>query len=180
MFILFFFLSQTFCSFICLVLADRSNENKKEFSIEELNAWNGQKLRTYLKNRGVVISCDTRKRDLVPKVYHARSFVFAYLAVPVLVIFHCQGTSNINCSITFFIFDVCRLSLPVSSATTLGARGFFFSCCLRRKLSGEAAIVTNGKKPSGHGSYGPHFHAILKQDSSPIRFFGGDLFVFVI
>ena len=28
---------------------------------------------------------------------------------------------------------------------TLGARGFFF-CCLRRKLSGEAAIVTSGKK----------------------------------
>ena len=52
-------------------MADRSDENKKEFSIEELNAWNVEKLRKYLKNRGVVITTDTRKRDLVSKVYHA-------------------------------------------------------------------------------------------------------------
>ena len=44
-------------------MADRSDENKKEFSIEELNAWNVEKLRKYLKNRGVVITSDTRKRD---------------------------------------------------------------------------------------------------------------------
>ena len=52
-------------------MADRSDQNKKEFSIEELNAWNVEKLRKYLKNRGVVIITDTRKRDLVSKVYHA-------------------------------------------------------------------------------------------------------------
>ena len=51
-------------------MADRSDENKKEFSIEELNAWNVEKLQKYLKNRGV-ITTDTRKRDLVSKVYHA-------------------------------------------------------------------------------------------------------------
>ena len=34
----------------------------------------------------------------------------------------------------------------------------FFTCCLQGKLSGESAIVTSGrKKPSGHGSYEPHF-----------------------
>ena len=32
-----------------------------------------------------------------------------------------------------------------------------------------------GKKPSGQGSYEPHFHAILKQDSSPNRFFVGSV-----
>ena len=51
-------------------MADRSNENKKEFSIEELNVWNVEKLRKYLKNRGVVITTDTRKRELISKVYH--------------------------------------------------------------------------------------------------------------
>ena len=52
----------------------------------------------------------------------------------------------------------------------------FFSCCLRQKLSGEATIVTSGrKKPSGHGSYKPHFHAILKQDSLPNRFLVGSV-----
>ena len=48
-------------------MADRSDESKKEFSIEELNAWNVEKLQKYLKNRGVVITTDTRKRDLVRK-----------------------------------------------------------------------------------------------------------------
>ena len=37
-------------------MADRSDESKKEFSIEELNTWNVEKLRKYLKNRGVVIT----------------------------------------------------------------------------------------------------------------------------
>ena len=58
-------------SFICLIMADRSDENKKEFSIDELNARHVKKLRKYLKNQGVVITTDTRKRDLVLKVYHA-------------------------------------------------------------------------------------------------------------
>ena len=52
-------------------MADQSDENKKEFSIEELNAWNVDKLRKYLKNRGAIITTDTRKRDLVSKVYRA-------------------------------------------------------------------------------------------------------------
>lgn len=52
-------------------MADQSDENKKEFSIEELNAWNIKKLQKYLKSRGVVITTDTLKRDLVSKVYHA-------------------------------------------------------------------------------------------------------------
>ena len=46
-------------------MADRSDENKEELSIEELNAWNVENLQKYLKNRGVVITSDTRKRDLV-------------------------------------------------------------------------------------------------------------------
>ena len=69
--VFFFFYLRAFCSFICLIMADRSDEGKKEFSIEELNTWNVEKLRKYLKNRGVVITTDTRKRDLVSKVYHA-------------------------------------------------------------------------------------------------------------
>ena len=40
---------------------------------------------------------------------------FAYLALPVLVTFHCQDASNINCSTIVFILEVYRLSLPVSS-----------------------------------------------------------------
>ena len=32
-----------------------------------------------------------------------------------------------------------------------------------------------GKNSSGHGSYEPHFDAILKQDSSPSRFFVGSV-----
>ena len=44
---------------------------KKEFRIEELNTWNVEKPLKYLKNQGVVITSDTRKRDLVSKVYHA-------------------------------------------------------------------------------------------------------------
>ena len=52
-------------------MADRSDENKKEFSIEELIAWNVEKLPKYLKNRGVNITTDTRKHELVSKVYHA-------------------------------------------------------------------------------------------------------------
>ena len=35
------------------------------------------------------------------------------------------------------------------------------------------------KKPSGRGSYKPHFHAILKPNTSPNRFLR-DLFAFVI
>ena len=49
-------------------MAHWSDENRKEFSIEELNAWNIEKLR---KNRDVVVTSDTRKSDLVSKVYHA-------------------------------------------------------------------------------------------------------------
>ena len=55
--------------------------------------------------------------------------------------------------------------------TTLGARGLFFRS--------EAVIVIlpkRGKKPSGRGSYKPHFHAILKLNTSP-NWFLWDLFV---
>ena len=31
------------------------------------------------------------------------------------------------------------------------------------------------EKPSGHGSYEPHFHVILKQDGWPNRFFVGSV-----
>ena len=34
-------------------------------SEEELNLWNVEKLRKYLKNRGIVITGDTRERDLI-------------------------------------------------------------------------------------------------------------------
>ena len=63
-------------------MADRPDENKKELSIEELTAWNVEKLQKYLKNRGVVITSDTRKRDLVSNVYHARSIFFRLLSPP--------------------------------------------------------------------------------------------------
>ena len=56
----------------------------------------------------------------------------------------------------------------------LGARGFF-SCCWLRNSGGAAIGWRAGKKPSGHGSYEPHFHVILKQDSWPNRFFVGSV-----
>ena len=49
-------------------------------------------------------------------------------------------------------------------------------------VSGKAAIVIlprEKKKPSGRGSYKPHFHAILKPNTSPNRFLR-DRFAFVI
>ena len=51
--------------------------------------------------------------------------------------------------------------LKISSVRLPWVQRLFF-CRLRRKLSGEASIVTNGRKTSlvtsGHGSYQPHFH----------------------
>ena len=44
------------------------------------------------------------------------------------------------------------------------------------KIGAETAIVTSGKKPLGHGSYEPHFHAILKQDTAKPVFCGICLF----
>ena len=63
---------------------------------------------------------------------------------------------------------------------TLGARGFFFRS-EAANLSGEAAnpAKREKKKPSGRGSYKPHFHAILKPNTSPNRFLR-DRFAFVI
>ena len=52
-------------------MADQQDENTKEFSREELNVWNVEKLRTYLKNCGIVIAGDTRKRELATKVFYA-------------------------------------------------------------------------------------------------------------
>ena len=59
-------------------------------------------------------------------------------------------TGKITCACFFVIFWKMGFSFYTlysegSWYDTLGARGFF-SCCLRRKLSGEAAIVTSGKK----------------------------------
>jgi len=59
-----------------LFMGDRPDENTKEFSMEELNVLNVEKLRKYLKNRGVVITSDTRKRDLMSKVLHASRLHF--------------------------------------------------------------------------------------------------------
>ena len=50
---------------------DQPDENTKEFSMEELNVWNVEKLRKYLKNRGIAITNDTRKPDLLLKICHA-------------------------------------------------------------------------------------------------------------
>ena len=62
---------------------------------------------------------------------------------------------------------------------TLGARGFFFRSEVAI-VSGEAADpAKREKKPSGRGSYKPHFHAILKPNTSPNRFLR-DRFAFVI
>ena len=53
-------------------MGDQPDENTKEFSKEELNVWNVEKLRKYLKDRqGIVITSDTRKGDLISKVYYA-------------------------------------------------------------------------------------------------------------
>ena len=59
-------------------------------------------------------------------------------------------TGKITCACFFVIFWKMGFSFYTlysegSWYDTLGARGFFF-CFLRRKLSGEAAIVTSGKK----------------------------------
>ena len=47
------------------IMGDQPDENTKEFSKEELNVWNVEKLRKYLKDRGIVITGDTRKRNLI-------------------------------------------------------------------------------------------------------------------
>ena len=52
-------------------MGDQAEEKMKEFSKEELNVWNVEKFRKYLKDRGIVITGDTRKRDLISKVYYA-------------------------------------------------------------------------------------------------------------
>ena len=52
-------------------MADQPDENTKDFSMEELNVWNVEKLRKYLRNRGIAIANDTQKPDLFLKVYHA-------------------------------------------------------------------------------------------------------------
>ena len=44
---------------------DQPDENTKEFSMEELNVWNVEKLRKYLKYRGIAIVNDTRIARLV-------------------------------------------------------------------------------------------------------------------
>ena len=57
----------------------------------------------------------------------------------------------------------------------LGARGFFFllfAAIIERR---SRDCDEREKEPSGHGSYESHFHAILKQDSSPNRFFVGSV-----
>ena len=52
------------------IMGDQPDQNKKEFSREELNMSNVEKLRKYLKDRGIVITGDIRKRDLISKVYY--------------------------------------------------------------------------------------------------------------
>ena len=52
-------------------MGDQPDEKTKEFSKEELNVRNVEKLRKYLKYRDVAITGDTRKRDAVSKVYYA-------------------------------------------------------------------------------------------------------------
>ena len=54
-----------------LVMADQPNKNTKEFSMEEVNVWNVEKLQKYLRNCGIAIANDTRKPNLLLKVYHA-------------------------------------------------------------------------------------------------------------
>ena len=52
-------------------MPDQLDENTTEFSMEELNVWNVENLRKYLRNCGIAIANDTRKPDLFLKVYHA-------------------------------------------------------------------------------------------------------------
>ena len=52
-------------------------------------------------------------------------------------------------------------------------RVFFLLLAAKQRRSRDR--VTSGKKTSGHGSYEPHFHVILKQDSWSNRFFVGSV-----
>ena len=66
--------------------------------------------------------------------------------------------------------------------TTLGARGFFFFFVAKLRLWAAKPrpwSCQEKRKPSGRGSYKPHFHAILKPNTSPNRFLR-DRFAFVI
>ena len=56
--------------------------------------------------------------------------------------------------------------------------GFSFVAKLRL-LAAKPLILPREKKPFGRGSYKPHFHAILKPNTSPNRFLR-DRFAFVI
>ena len=60
------------------------------------------------------------------------------------------------------------------------ARGVFFFIAKLRFSAAKPLILPREKKnPSGRGSYKPHFHAILKPNTSPNRFLR-DRFAFVI
>ena len=60
-----------------LVMDDQPDENTKEFSMEELNVWNVEKLRKYLKCRGIAIVNDTRIARLVIESLPCFSATFA-------------------------------------------------------------------------------------------------------
>ena len=60
-----------------LVMDDQPDENTKEFSLEELNVWNVEKLRKYLKYRGIAIANDTRVARLVIESLPCFSATFA-------------------------------------------------------------------------------------------------------
>ena len=47
------------------IMVDQPDENTKEFNKEELTVWKVEKLRKYSKDRGIVITGDTRNRHLI-------------------------------------------------------------------------------------------------------------------
>ena len=56
---------------------DQPDENTQEFSMEELNVWNVEKLRKYLKYRAIAIANDTRIARLVIESLPCFSATFA-------------------------------------------------------------------------------------------------------
>ena len=56
---------------------DQPDEKTKEFSKEELNLWSVEELRTYLKYRGIVITVDTRKRDVFQRFTTLPGYIYS-------------------------------------------------------------------------------------------------------
>ena len=70
-----------------LVMDDQPDENTKEFSMEELNVWNVEKLRKYLKYRGIAIANDTHISRIARLVIGKFTMLLGYIC-------HCVALKN--------------------------------------------------------------------------------------